>query len=412
MTKRNWHVLVATFLGNLCEGYNAVIYILCMFPIVSELTKSSEHATVGPVGSVILAVFMLGWAVGGVLFGAIADRYGRVSSLAISIFVYGIFTGLSVFAHTWQEFALYRFLIGCGAGGEISVSATLLAESLEGRAKTHSLGLMVTAIALGQILAASVNSLGLGWRWTFAIGAIPAAIALYVRLSLRDSPVVGRSPLLQSSPVSQFKLVSPRHLVTIAWLSVLTSVAIAQSWIIPSWIPAWLNQLTGSDATKQISLLMGILTCASLVSCLTTSSIVIKLGAIKTVQIGMLAASLLWIVFYSANSAFGPAMVCWGVLADYFCVLPGTALCIYIPDCFPERIRATAFGLSFFLGRLLAACFALTGAQLLSMFHGSYVQAAILLSVVCLGGIIATLALPSQQNAEELPVSGAAPAAD
>ncbi len=391
MDKNRWHILAATFLGNLCEGYNAVIYVLCLFPIISELTKSSDHAVVGPIGSIVLAIFMLGWAVGGVLFGVIADRFGRVSSLAISIFVYAIFTGVSVFAQTWQEFGVCRFLVGCGAGGEISVSATLLAESLHGRAKTHALGFMVTAIALGQILAAAINSLGLGWRWTFAIGTIPALIALYVRLALRDSSSANTTSLAKTA--SQFTLLTPVHLITIAWLSILTSVAIVQSWIIPSWIPTWLNQLTGSEATQQISILMAVLTCASLVSCLTTSMLVIRLGAIRAIQIGMVGASILWVVFYAANTTFGPAMLCWGILADYFCVLPGTALCILIPDCFPERIRATAFGLSFMLGRLLAAGFALAGAQLLSMFHGSYVQSAIVLSIACLGGIVATFCL-------------------
>src|SRR5271170_5859318 len=114
--KSQWHVLLATWLGEMFDGMDASIFVLVLFPALSELLNTKSHSIVGLHGSYILATFMVGWAIGGIGFGILADYIGRARTLVYTILLYAIFTGLCALSHNWQEMAIYRFLVGCGIG--------------------------------------------------------------------------------------------------------------------------------------------------------------------------------------------------------------------------------------------------------------------------------------------------------
>ena len=117
-TAQNFHVLLATWLGTLFDGMDCSIYILTLYPSLSELLGTTSHATVGSYGALLLALFMFGWAAGAVVFGMCADRIGRSKTLVLTVLLYAFCTGLCAICQTWQELALCRFFVGCGIGGE------------------------------------------------------------------------------------------------------------------------------------------------------------------------------------------------------------------------------------------------------------------------------------------------------
>ena len=183
-----WHVLVAAWLGNVFDGLDASIFTIVLFPAMSELLKTTSHSLVGVYGSVILAALMLGYFAGGVTFGMLADRIGRTRAMMFTILLYAVCTGLCALSHNWIELAFYRFLVGCGIGGEVVVAGVTLAESWPGRSRLKAMGFYCAAFSFGYILAAALNLFFgyLGWRWLFVAGVLPAFLTLYIRFKVKD----------------------------------------------------------------------------------------------------------------------------------------------------------------------------------------------------------------------------------
>ena len=102
---------------------------------------------------------MIGWAAGGLFFGILGDRIGRVKTMLISILSYSIFTGLSVFSTGVWDFSAYRFLTGLGVGGEFAVGVALVAEVMPNRARPYALGLLQASSTIGNVTAALVGIL-------------------------------------------------------------------------------------------------------------------------------------------------------------------------------------------------------------------------------------------------------------
>jgi len=147
-------------------------------------------------GGYATAIFLIGWATGGLTFGVLGDRIGRAKTMMVTILVYSLCTGLSALSVGFWDFAFYRFITGLGVGGEFAVGVALVAEVMPHRARPHALGLLQALSAIGNISAALI-SMGLGhleeigtvksgWRWMFVVGALPALLSLLVWRKLKE----------------------------------------------------------------------------------------------------------------------------------------------------------------------------------------------------------------------------------
>ncbi len=142
-------------------------------------------------------IFMIGWALGGILFGVLGDRLGRAKTMMLTILCYTIFTGLGLFATGVWDFNVYRFLCGLGVGGQFAVGVALVAEVIPARARPHALGMVQACSAVGNMLAAligiwlgqsgtSAGAIAGAWRYMFLAGALPAPLALVVFKKLKE----------------------------------------------------------------------------------------------------------------------------------------------------------------------------------------------------------------------------------
>src|SRR5207253_269187 len=131
LTPQQWKTGAAAWLGWMFDGLDMHLYVLVAAPFVAELlhAASEKDPEVGYYSSWIQAAFLVGWALGGGLFGRIGDRLGRSRALMLTILTYAVFTGLSYFAQTWWHLFIFRFLAALGLGGEWGVGASLLAET-------------------------------------------------------------------------------------------------------------------------------------------------------------------------------------------------------------------------------------------------------------------------------------------
>ena len=196
-----WFVFIVASLGWLFDTMDQQLFNLARLPAVAELlgTKIGDPNTAEKVkeyGGYATTIFMLGWAIGGLIFGIMGDRIGRARTMLLTILLYSLFTGLSALSVGVWDFAFYRFLTGLGVGGEFAVGVSLVAEVMSDRARPFALGMLQALSAVGNMMAAILSfglgrmeqsgALGSAWRVTFVIGVLPALVSLLVFRKLKE----------------------------------------------------------------------------------------------------------------------------------------------------------------------------------------------------------------------------------
>lgn len=201
LSRYHWFVMVVAALGWLFDCLDQQLFVLArpaaMKDLLPKLTdQAAFQESVKIYGNYATAIFLVGWASGGLIFGVLGDRIGRARTMMMTILMYSICTGLSALSQGFWDFAAYRFLTGLGVGGEFAVGVALVAEVMPARARPYTLALLQALSAFGNISAALIN-IGFGiaeeeglvkspWRWMFVIGAIPALLALVIRRRLKE----------------------------------------------------------------------------------------------------------------------------------------------------------------------------------------------------------------------------------
>ncbi len=168
LSRYHWLVLLVAALGWMFDTMDQQLFNLARAPAIADLRQAPAQealavtkAKVAEYSGYATTIFMLGWATGGIAFGILGDRIGRVRTMALTILAYSLFTGLSAFSTSIWDFSAYRFLTGLGVGGEFAVGVALVAEVMPDRARPHALGWLQASSAVGNMTAALI-SLGLG----------------------------------------------------------------------------------------------------------------------------------------------------------------------------------------------------------------------------------------------------------
>lgn len=401
------HALAAASLGIMFDAMDASIYFMVLHPSLSELLKTTSDSQIGWYGSLILAVFMLGWALGSIVFGVLADRIGRARTMVVTILLYAVLTGLCATSHSWGELAVYRFLVGLGIGGEISIGAVMLSECWPGKGRIFANCVMESSFCLGY-LATSIANLGLGnisWRLLFLVGIIPAFVALYIRLKLKEPDnfrkVSESRRLSQNRRLSQSALLEPLKEIfnqengskTIL-VSTLAGVAIVGYWAALSWVPAWVNQLTGTLAVEERSTVGFVMNISGLIACVASGIMIAKLGRGNTLKLAYLGSLMSTTLMFLLVKDYGSGLLSWIFAVGFFTTIPFVVCVIVIPELFSTHVLGTASGFAFSAGRVVAAIAALTGGQIITMFGGSYAAAGASVGLVYAVGFVAAFFLP------------------
>jgi MFS family permease len=200
LTRYHWFVLAVASMGWMFDTMAQQLFNLARKPAIKELLGAGvSNATVDQQAAWATSIFMIGWALGGVIFGVLGDRLGRAKTMTITILTYSVFTGVSLLSTSVFDFNVYRFLCGLGVGGQFAVGVALVAEVVPQRARPYALGFVQAASAIGNMIAAltgifigqleSSGSLVGGWsawRWLFLAGAVPAPLAFVVLAKLKE----------------------------------------------------------------------------------------------------------------------------------------------------------------------------------------------------------------------------------
>lgn len=197
ITRTQWLVLAGTTLGWGLDGFAGSLYVLVLGPAMNELLPNSgigtDGAAIGFYGGLTVALFLTGWATGGILFGMLADYFGRTRVLSVGILTYAVFSALAVFAETWWQLGILRFIAGLGSGVEAPVGAALIAESWRNRFRARAGGVMMAGYAAGFFMAAAAYALlgDHGWRAMMLLAGIPALVVWFIRRYVPEPPEIG-----------------------------------------------------------------------------------------------------------------------------------------------------------------------------------------------------------------------------
>jgi MFS family permease len=442
-----WFVFVVCCLAWDLDCLDQQLFVLARVPAVAALTgKPPSDNEVKFLGGVATAIFMVGWAVGGLGFGILGDRLGRVKTLTATIGLYALFTGLSALSVGVNDFLLYRFLTGLGVGGAFAAAVVLLAESVPDVARPFVIGLYQASSVLGNCGAALI-SLYLSdlqaqgefpkdgwwspWRVMFVIGILPGLLLVIVQFTLKEPEKwKANRALEQSSGVKKsFFGTITAMLTTKPWgQRALFGLLLTGAGVVGLWgIGFFVVDLIGLVLNSTIAEERGISVAEALLDKGVQSEVSRMKGYGSLMQnagafLGMFAFS--WVTSYLGRKrtflfAFilGAAATAFTFLnlksrADIFWMLPIMGFCqlsvfggfaIYLPELFPTRFRSTGTSFCYNAGRLLAAIGPFTLGYLSSDVFKGYGNDAIryagaTLSVVFLLGIAALPFLPETKG--------------
>ncbi len=351
------------------DGMDSFIYALVLSPALNELLSTPDHKAtpteVGFAGSVLFALFLVGWGISFV-WGPVADRFGRTRVLAGTIFMYAIFTGAAAFAPNVYLLALFRLLAGIGIGGEWALAGTYVAESWPEDRRKMGAGYLQTGYYAGFFLAAALNfTIGAqyGWRAMFLCGLAPVIIALVVLMRVKEperwqrhsAEAPRRHPLREifNATYRRRTLVNSA-LLTVAIIGLWAGAVYEPTAIITLAKKAGMEQ---AAAVKTASIGTAILSIGTILGCLCVPLIAERIGRKKTLALYfagmfvMIAATFGW-VFYLTDALypFITMLFFLGFFGGNFAVFS-----LWLPEQYATNVRATAFAFSTSIGRLVGA---------------------------------------------------------
>jgi SHS family sialic acid transporter-like MFS transporter len=410
--------LVAAFLGWMFDGLEMGLFPLVARPALRELMGAEADLNIGAWIARITAGFLVGAAVGGILFGWLGDRVGRVRAMVWSVLTYAVFSGLCGFAQTPWQLGGLRFVAALGMGGEWSLGVALVMEIWPSRSRPMLAGLIGAAANVGFLLiavvglamtrfidsaAGALRAVGMsqdlvdqlvgddhsGWRLLMFVGATPALLTFIVRIFVPESERWQRAA--ENAPPARVRdIFAPGVIHKTLLGTCLAGIALLGTWASIQWAQPWANKMAAGTESAQ--------TAASY------TQICSGLGAVVGTLLAAYFAewfSRRWSYFALCASSLAVcaylfrapmqfdatflALICLagGVTASFYGWLP-----LYLPELFPTRIRATGQGFAFNFGRVLAAVGALQSGRLLDYFQEDYARMASIMSLVYVAGLV------------------------
>jgi MFS family permease len=360
--------LIAASLGWLLDAFDVMLYALVLASLMADL--GMDRATGGLLGSLTLAAS----AVGGILFGVLADRWGRTRALSLSIIIYSVFTALCGVAQSVAQLAVFRLFLGIGMGGEWASGAALVSETWPAEHRGKALGMMQSCWAIGYGAAAVVVALILptyGWRAVFLVGIFPALFTWWIRRRVSEPELwlkTSASELhhLPDQPLNRAVSSSTRQArsgrmrglwgLTVA-ITLMNAATMFAWWGLNLWIPSYLSLPVAQGGVGLSTVLMSAFVVAMQVGMwfgyVSFGFISDRFGRKPTYVVYLVTAALLVFVYGTVRTpaallALGPFVAFFGT--GYFSGFGAITAEIY-----PTTIRATAQGFTYNLGRLASA---------------------------------------------------------
>jgi MFS family permease len=425
ITRYQWMVFLVAWLGWALDSTDFGLFNIVLRPAVTELLGG--HATVAQIGQVggwLSMTGLLGWALGGFFFGIVGDYIGRIRTLALSVILVGLFTGLQGLATSTWMLGVFRFITGVGTGAEIIIGIPLVAEAFDREQRAKILGIMMTGGAFGNLFAGEIYAVvgPYGWRWVMLAGILPAIVLLLLRRGMEEperfEDVRARRLALKAAKSrteeeEKFLAFAPKQLFTPELrLSTLVGVlfclgTLLSIWTSQIWLPTIQSQLlektgvVGAAAAPFVGHGMTLWGLGGIIGYGTFGFIADAIGrrpAIVFFNLGTIITGLFMYLGLSTWEYYPYMLPVFGYFV--FGVFSGHA--VYLPELFPTHVRATAVAFCNGSGRVITSFGPLIAGLVTPMLGGQFSTAAAIMT--CFAGVsILAMAIGRETRYEDLP---------
>lgn len=410
-TRRHAKILGGSGLGWALDAMDVglISFVIAALSVQWQLapTQASWIASVG----------FAGMAIGASVGGLLADRFGRRHVFALTLLVYGLATGASALVGGLAALLVLRFVVGLGLGAELPVASTYVSEFAPARMRGRLIVFLEAFWAVGWTAAALIGYLVVpssadGWRWAFALGAIPAVYALIVRWGLPESPrwlssrgrnaeaivivrdleaAAGRVALEASTEGVAASAPAARPKVSALWAPELRArtVSLWVLWFCVNfsyygafiWIPTILVA-QGYDLVRSFGFTL-IITLAQLPGYAVAAWLIEAWGRRATLATFLAGSAVAAVLFGTASGEF--AVIATGMMLSFFNLGAWGALYAATPETYPTALRATGAGWAAGVGRIASIIaplavpplLGLGGAQLLFVVFAAFFAVAV-----------------------------------
>jgi MFS family permease len=397
---------IAAWLGWLFDGLDMHIYTLVATPFVALLLTQDgilpASAEVDTKASIIQAAFLVGWALGGGVFGRIGDVLGRSRALVLTILFYAGFTGLSYFCTEWWHLLICRFLSALGIGGEWAVGASLLAETWPKKWRPWIAATLQSAVNIGVLLACVA-----GWllrhdeshRLIFLVGILPALITLWIRKAVPETEEWEQAKHERKPPAIR-ELFGPAVASTTWRVLIICAVSLTAHWAFMFWQQSLIRKLpevkdlpTADQTSAVVQALIWIMS-GSIIGNYIAGLLAKIWGYRFAISVMLLAYGGCMLAAFSREWSL--AQILWWYAAIGLCQGAFGLFTMCLPPLFPTLLRTTGAGFCYNIGRIVAAA----GTVLFKIYSpvGDYHQALYWAGWLFFPAAAITLLLPSEQE--------------
>ena len=374
LTRNQKRGFLAAWGGWALDGMDSFIYALVLVPAMRELLPNSgieaTNANVGFYGSILFAMFLVGWGLA-LIWGPIADRFGRMKTLLLTVLCFSLFTFLSAFATNIWALGMFRLLAGLGIGGEWSVGATFISEEWPEDRRIMGAGLMHTGYYFGFFLAAIANyfiGANYGWRAMFIVGGLPALVIAFFYNRVQE-PEKWRAKKRELgtawTALHSFKVpFSSKYRRRTILNSIYMLASISGLWAGSSYVPTAISELAtraGKSALEGVQMSSygtALLSVGTILGALMTPILAERFGRKPTL------AFFFSMMFVFITLAFGKVFyletdaLFWFMACLFFLGIGGANFAVYslwIPEQYGTECRVSAFAFTTNVGRFAAA---------------------------------------------------------
>jgi len=421
LTSNQRRGFLAAWGGWVLDGMDSFIYALVMVPALRELLPRSgipsDQPNVGFYGGLLFALFLIGWGCS-LVWGPIADRFGRVRTLMLTILCYSVFTFLGAFATSVWMLAIFRLLAGIGIGGEWSMGGTFVAEELPESRRKMAAGLMHTGYYVGIFLAAIANyfvGARYGWRAMFLVGGTPALLVGFIRYGVTEPrrwqeriAQVGRTWTMHRAFLELFaKEYRRRTLLN----SIYLFISIIGLWAGSVYVPASVSQLalkagfTEPEGIRFASYGTMVLSAGTIIGCLLLPMLAEKFGRRLTLAFYFALMAVFISIGFGYVFYLQMHALFWFLICLFWLGFGGANFAMYtlwLPEQYRTECRASAFAFATSIGRFGGAGITFLVGAGVAYYHTIGTPVA-LTSIAFLVGIV-LLPFGKETKGETLPV--------